>query len=419
MRCSGLQFNNYIMSVMHRSFPKGILCLTALVATLANAQQGSWVEEPVPDAQFGGPDAVDNQLKRDAGAWTQLQQDLAEKGISFSIDYTAVGLQASDSLPGEKDDAASGMVRFYGSWDLVGRGSKNLGSFIWKAEHRHDYSGTEPPKSLLFKTGAQGLITPPFSDEGERLTNFYWRQRFNEGRSTVVGGLLDVTDYVDVYALASPWTGFMNFAFSTGTNTMALPGDATLGVAGATMVGNNFFVIGGLADMNSEPTDPLETFESFYNDNKYFKHIEVGWTDSHEQIYTDNIHLTLWHADESEVQGSDDGWGATVSASRLFGKWLPFLRGGYSEDAETLFEKSVSAGVGYLGLLGAKNTLGLATNWSDVKGGDDQWMTEAYYLWTVIPSIEVTFNFQWIANPGLNPGNDNMTVAGLRARLTL
>ena len=371
-----------------------------------------------PVTSFGGPDAVPNQLERDESAWTQFQKELASKGIKFSLDYSAVGLKSSDALAGADDEAASGMLRFYGSWDLVGRGSGNLGSLVWKGEHRHKYTDTEP-KFLLFETGTSGLITPPFSDEGARLTNLYWRQRFNEGRSSVVAGLLDVTDYLDVYALASPWTGFMNFAFSTGSNTIALPGDATLGAAGATMIGENYFVIGGIADMNSEPTDPLETFDSFFNDNKYFSSVEFGWTDSHEQIYTDNIHLTLWHADESEVQGTDDGWGVNISASRLLGKWLPFVRGGYSEDAGTLFEKSISGGVGYLGLGGVGSTIGLAANWGDVEGGDDQWTSEVYYFWPVVPWFEVTFNLQWISEPAFNEKDDSITVAGLRMRLVL
>ena len=371
-----------------------------------------------PSPGFGGPDAVPNQLERDRGAWTRLQQELADKGVKLSVDYSSVGLSASNALDGADDEAASGMLRFYGSWDLVGRDTPNAGSLIWKAESRHDYTDTAP-KFLLFGTGTQGLITPPFSDEGERLTNLYWRQRFSGGRSTVVGGLLDVTDYLDVYALASPWTGFMNFAFSTGTNTIALPGDATLGAAGATMLGDNIFVIGGLADMNSEPTDPFETFDSFFNDNKYFTSIELGWTNSQAQIYTNNVHLTLWHADESEVQGTDDGWGVNFSASSLYGKWLPFLRAGYSEDAGTLFEKSVSAGVGYLGLGGAKNTLGLATNWGDVDGEDDQWMSEIYYLWTIVPQLELTFNYQWVAKPAFNEAEDDITVAGIRLRINL
>ena len=45
----------------------------------------------------------------------------------------------------------------------------------------------------------------------------------------VVAGMVDVTDFVNVYALASPWTGFMNFAFSTGSAAMFIPNEDSFG----------------------------------------------------------------------------------------------------------------------------------------------------------------------------------------------
>lgn len=365
------------------------------------------------DSGFGGPDAVPNQLAEDEKSWGEYKEGLAQDGVRFTVDYSAVGFSANDSLDGADDSASGGMLRFYGQWDAIGLGEKNTGSLIWKIEHRDAYSDTAP-KAFLFGAGALGLETPPFSDEGGRLTNLYWKQRLDDGRATVVAGFLDVTDYVDVYMLASPWGGFTNFAFSTGTTTIALPGDAALGVAGATMLGDQFFVIGGVTDMNSDPTDP---FDDLLSDGKYFKSIELGWTASQQQIYTDNIHVTLWDADESEVQGSSDGQGINISASRLFGQWLPFVRGGYSEDAGTLAEKSVSIGTGYLGLGKEGNTLGVAINWAEIDGADDQYTTELYYFMKVLPSLEITPTFQWIKNPALNPSESSLTVVGLRARV--
>jgi porin len=183
------------------------------------------------------------------------------------------------------------------------------------------------------------------------------------------------------------------------------------------MLGENFFLIGGLTDMNADPTDPLEGFDTFFIDNKYFKSIELGWASSQGQIYTDNVHVTVWHADESEVQGTDDGRGVALSASRLLGKWLPFLRGGYSEDAGTLAEKSLSIGTGYLGLGGEGNKLGMALNWADIDGGDDQYTAEVFYFIEILPGLEVTPDLQWIRNPALIPDENNLYVAGIRARV--
>lgn len=134
------------------------------------------------------------------------------------------------------------------------------------------------------------------------------------------------------------------------------------------MLSDAYYLIGSFADMNSDPTEIADGIDSFFHDSKYFKSIELGWTKSQGQIYVDNMHVTLWHADESKKQGSSKGYGSNFSASRLIdGQWLPFVRAGYSQDAGTLMEKSISTGFGYYGLGGESNNLGLAINWGKLK----------------------------------------------------
>ena len=367
---------------------------------------------------FGSPEAVENRIAEDRRDRERpLKERLGERGVNLAIDYSAVALGASDALPDADDDASGGMVRFYGSWEAVNRGEPNSGSLVWKVEHRHAYSDTAV-KDFEFGAGGLGLVTPPFSDQGGRLTNLYWKQRFNRGKSTMTAGFLDATDYFDVYALASPWTGFLNFAFSTGTTTTALPGDATLGVAAATMLGKEWFVIGGITDMESDPTDPLEGFNTISDESNFFKSLEIGWTPSQDQIYVDNVHLTYWHADESLAQGSAKGQGVNFSASKMFGQWLPFVRGGFSEDAGTLSESSVSTGFAYYGLGRETNNLGVAVNWADIDGNDDDQVTlEVFYFIKLAGFLEITPDIQIINNPALNPDENQITIYGLRARM--
>ncbi|WP_019029254.1 carbohydrate porin [Colwellia piezophila] len=369
---------------------------------------------------FGGPDAVDNQIAEDnKKSKPDFKTQLELNNVSMGLDYSAIFLGANNVLPGSDDNAGSGMMRFYGSWNPVGIGTKDTGGLVWKVEHRHSYTDTSV-KDFEFGTGGLGLITPPFSDEGTRLTNLYWKQKLMDGKATIVAGFLDVTDFVDVFAMASPWTGFMNFAFSTGTTTIALPGDATLGIAGGMMLSDEYYLVGSFADMNSVSSKPFDGFDSFFTDNKYFKSIELGWTKSQGQIYVDNIHATLWHADASEVQGSTKGYGVNFSASRLIeGQWLPFVRAGYSQDAGTLMEKSISAGFGYYGLGGEANNLGVAMNWGQVKGSDDQYTTEVFYIMKPLDYLEVTADVQYIANPALNAIDSSTLIYGLRMRLAI
>jgi porin len=371
-------------------------------------------------ANFGGPDAVDNQIaKDDKKSQPDFKTQLKQNNFSMGLDYSSAFLSANNILPGSDDSTASGMVRFYGSWNPISVGTKESGGLVWKVEHRHSYTDTSV-KDFEFSTGGLGLIAPPFSDQGFRFTNLYYKQKFMDGEATFVAGFLDVTDFVDVYALASPWTGFMNFAFSTGATTMALPGDATLGAAAGMMLTDELYMVASLVDMESDPTNILDGFESFFKDNHYFKSVELGWTKSQGEIYVDNIHATLWHADESIEQGSTKGHGINLSASRLIGgQWLPFIRGGYSQDAGTLMEKSISAGFGYYGLGGEGNNLGAAINWGQVQGSDDQYTTEIFYIMKPLDYLEVTADLQYIANPALNTLDKSTLIYGLRLRLVI
>lgn len=266
--------------------------LCALLAVSFGAEAGPGSDRDSGPA-FGGPDAVENILREDAlQDWKARLQK--EQGLGLGLDYSTNLFVATES-PGE-DTAWGGMVRFFGSWELANRGGRNAGSLVWKLEHRHR-SGDIPPAALAGELGYAGLIAPPFSDQEFRFTNLYWRQQLNQGRSTLIAGFLDATDYLDVYALASPWTGFSNFAFSTGTQTIPLPNDAALGVAFGTMLGDRTFLIAGLTDTNSDPTDLGETIDSFFDDNEYFTSVELGLTSSQDRIYLDNLHVTAWHVE--------------------------------------------------------------------------------------------------------------------------
>jgi porin len=398
----------------------------AVLAVPSAAQESGNTEERLP--AFGGPDAVENQLRDDAEvdlptileSWFEWKDGLKKKhGLSFSVDYSAAFLGANES-PGD-DRASGGMVRFFGAWDLVRRGTENTGTFIWKVEHRHAYTDVAPG-GFGFDLGYVGLFVPPFSDQGTRLTNLYWRQRLAGGKVTLLGGFLDATDYVDVYALASPWTGFLNFAFSTGTTTLAVPNDAAFGFAAGAMLTDNLFLIGSLSDLNADPTDPSETVDSFFSDHEYFKSIEIGWTTSQDRIYLDNIHLTLWHADERVEAVQPSGWGANLSwTTYIGGTWLPFIRAGYADEGGSLTQKSVSIGFGYQPNPG-KNLLGAGLNWGQPNddtwwpGLPDQYTAELFYRWQITKGLAVTPDLQFIKNPALDPDLDSLWVFGLRLR---
>jgi len=389
-------------------------------------------------ADFSGPDSVENTISDNARQKQSWRESLAADGFTFGADYFALGLSSPNGTSGDDVDASSGVARLYGSWNLLGQGSNNSGSLVWKIEHRHSYSDTAPKQFAWLDPNQQigyvGMIAPAYSDQGFRVTDLNWKQKFNDGRGTFVIGWQDVTNYVDTYALASPWTGFTNLAFSTGAGAMGLPDDGILALSAGHMIGNNFYVVGGIADAKGKSDDIFEGFDTLFNDTTLFTTLELGWTASQEQIYTDNFHVTFWHMDEGSQHSlsatptseGDSGQGVNFSWSQFVTpQMMPFVRGGVSEGDVALYDKSLSVGLGYFGLGNPKNNLGVAINWSETNsdtlqnefGADkDQTAVEIYYNMQLTDYLQLTPDIQYINNPALSD-ESNAWFFGIRARV--
>ena len=411
---------------------------------LANALLGLAFSAAASDAEtpgFGGPGTVEEMIQTDRAdkgsfiesevfapleRWQQQLED--EHGFSIGADYSFTTLAATDVLDDADDNASGGMVRLFGRWNLTS-GDGSSGALVYKVEHRHGYGDPAPSDFYLGNVGYVGLTAPPFSDQGTRWTNLYWRQSLNEGRTVLLGGFLDATDFLDVYGLASPWLHFMNLAFSTGSGAIDLPNDASLGAAGGHLFDNNVYVIGSVVDRNGDPTEIGDGFDTFFGDNEYFSSIEVGHTSAHSKIALDNTHLTLWHVDAREEVGTPSGWGANFSWSRYYNdRLMPFVRAGYTDDSGSLLEKSVSVGFGYRPdptTQAPGDLIGAAFNWGEVNetsfgpGLDDQYTLELFYRWQFTQQLALTLDYQYLRDPALNPDESNVQVWSLRGRFAL
>lgn len=409
-----------------------ITCLSIVMLSLAALGHSAETSSDSTIRPRLSTDEVENQITLDRKANPLYESKLLESihawkngvaertGFNWSLDYSTLFMGVNDS-PGE-DNASSGMVRFFGFWDLVNRGGPNKGSLNWKIENRHSYTAV-PPSGLSFESGYVGLFEPSFSDQQTRLTNLYWKQYFAEGTWAFVAGFLDATDFIDVYLLASPWTAFNNFVFSTGSAAMDLPNDATLGIGAGGMITEKMYVQAGITDANSDPTDPFHGFDSVASDSDFFKWVEIGFTPKQDKLYLDNIHLTFWHIDE-RVNGTPDGWGVNVSWQQWINdKWLPFVRGGFTEDSGSLLEKSVTVGVGYQPIP-MRGVIGLGFNWgkpnqTSFEGAGTQYTTELFWRYQLTKEVAVTPSIQYIKDPALSAEENNLWAYGLRVRVAL
>ena len=409
------------------------LLIASVFAVATVAQESGETKSGYEDVpQFGGPSSVGANLKEDneirkpffrlegidkaLKPWFDWKGDLNKKyGFSFGLDYSALG-QIATASPGE-DNAAGGIFRFFGNWTVFGRDSGNTGSIVYKIENRHRLGTDIAPQNLGFELGYLGITGTAFSDYGWGLTNLYWKQRLNQGRFSIVAGVVDVTDYLNIYGLINPWTSFQNLSFIIDP-TIPAPNQG-LGAAFGAMATENIYVIGGLADANGDATE--FGFDTFFNDREYFYHAEIGWTSSKDRIYLDNIHLTGWYADEREDAMVPDGWGLAFSAAWFFNDtWMPFLRAGYSDGGGALLEKSVGAGIGYY-FNESKDLIGLGVNWGQPpdRNLNDQYTAEIYYRFQLTQNLAITPDVQLVINPALNPDESTIWIFGLRARLAL
>ncbi len=336
--------------------------------------------------------------------WFAWKDRLAENGFRFNIDYLALG-QTTNADLGEAE-AAGGIARFYGSWQ-----ASELGSLTFKIEDRHSYTDVAP-QFLGLDGGALSITGTAFNDSGLLLTNLFWTQRAEDGAWTLQVGQIDVTDFVDIYGLVSPYSGFQNLAFNTNP-TINTPNQG-LGIAGGLKLSSNLYAVASIADANADPSDP--DFDVF-SDGNLFKSLELGYTSAFDRIYFDNVHLTLWHADAAEDGSRAEDYGAAFSAAWFVGNtWMPFFRAGASKGTAALYDRSVSTGIGYYG----RNTdlAGLGLNWAEARGIDgDQFTLEAFYRFSISPGLQITPSAQFISNPLLNPDQDSVALFSLRTRI--
>ena len=368
--------------------------------------------------QFGGPSSVGGQLNEDQQERELLswRERLKEQGFSFGVNLSGLYQGVSNS-PGESE-AAGGIFQLPVSWTLQ-KGEHSTGTLVVKSEWRGRLGTDLAPQDLGFAAGAAAITGTQFSNIQWAVTNFYWQQRLNDGRTAFSVGRVDATDYLDVYGLINPQTSFQNLVFLTNPS-IASPNPG-LGAGVGAMLGEQWYVVTGVADANALPTQT--GFDSF-DGGELFKHVEIGWTPSKDRIYFDNVHITFWHTDERAEAGVSRGSGGAFTFARFLGdKLMPFLRVGISDGgAGALQESSVATGIGWY--RPDRDVLGFGLAWGEPSEDgfgpvSDQFTAELFYRWQATPVFAITGDVQLITDPALNPEESQVVIFGLRARLSL
>lgn len=418
---------------MNKKYPWAItgLLFAALVIALPAAASGDRKSGYVNNPGFGGP-AESSALLEEADKvkepalrfptfdsalrpWFDWKGQIKENhGIELGLAYTATYKSASDSPTGGDDEAASGILRFSGRWTLLNNESGDTGTLVATYDHRHAYTDSAPGEFGF--AGNYGVSATLFSDVDDVLVDLNWQQTFGGGSTGLVVGRYDPNDFFDVLGYAIPWTTFQNLSILF-NSSIALPDNST-GIGAGFWINDQWYATAAANDVNGAVTDSDFEFDT----EELFKVAEVGWSPARDQRYFQNVHLTYWHADEKENNGSEESEGVAIGANWTWDtKWMLFAKAGWSDGSAPLYNESYT--VGMLHYFAQRSDLfGLAFNWGEAPDGsgiEDQTTTEIFYRLQLAQNLAITPSVQYITDPGLNPDEDAVTIFGLRLRLTL
>jgi porin len=391
-------------------------------------------------AEFGGPDSVSNELKRNDVAresryqFDSLQSTFApyfdwkrrvkdEHGVSFGTSLYLLYQKASDSLPGQDDDALGHIFRYQGAWNLFQRDNGNSGHVAWRLESRSHIGGFQAPGSLGGATGIRTLA-PGFAYNQKfefDIPVLSWVQHFANGRAGYAVGRLAFDVYLDAFPFQTLSKGFINRS-SIYNPTMPTTGLGAIGGVVKGFVTDNIWLGAQIYDANAVNGDfDLSTVE----EGEWIKAVEIGFTPSFADRGSNRVQFTYWEKDARVRAGTPKGDGWALSAvSQLSDNMSSFVRFGHSDGGGGVAaEDAVSAGIQFTQSFDEIWTLGIG--WANPSsttfgpGLDDEYLVETSYKFQLSRNFSLTPNVQLVINPAGNPDENSIWIFGMRAIITL
>ena len=195
------------------------------------------------------------------------------------------------------------------------------------------------------------------------------------------------------------------------------------------------YVLGGVYSANSSDTGT--TIDEVFDTGELFYQLEVGWSalartgvpvQARGPMDSNNIHLTGWYKDAQPDQSNPtlqpQARGLAFNANMTIGdSMMWFFRAGISDG--WVNDRAMSVGPRLAAEPAVSDLLGIGLGW--VRPNDEVVQeplparavnAEAFYRFHITPNLAITPDLQYIKDPSLNPGVDDLWVASLRARIT-
>ena len=333
-------------------------------------------------------------------------------GVAVNTDYSFLTQRASFSQ-GE-DTGASSVFRIYGNWRAFGSSDGASGNFVFKFEHRDAIFGRQTPRDLGFATGS-ALSTANYKANGWGFTDFYWKAINTRKGNMLLIGHMDPGDWADQHYLLNAWTNLLNDAFYNNP-TEAIP-KRGLSLVGRYGIGERWYVAGGLHDANGR--DNRFAFRQVFETGEVFSWGEFGFRSRGYSGFGETSHIHVWHQSELVEQGNTESYGVTISSS---GDIIPgvkgVLRAGYSRGDAPQMRRFVGGAVSIPTRGSDRFQIGFGWGSPPDKELRDQLVLEVLYRLYLTQNLVLSPDIQVTFNPSFAEEQGNVTVVGLRVRLT-
>jgi hypothetical protein len=336
-------------------------------------------------------------VERPLGFLQSKANELAENtGLRLASAYTMLFQQLSGG-PGDRYGGA-GDFDVMANWNVVGRGTKDPGRFIFTFENRFRI-GSQPPSVLGRVAGTLIGTTNAFNDRGWVIRDAYWSQRLLDGELRFMIGRGDPSDFVGTHWLQNVNNSFVNRHFS-GNAAMPSPGHGpSAGVS--YRPGDLFYVTAGASSAYGNTTEQFASLKDLFTFG------EVGVTPTFEGLGRGRFAVAPWHMDARVGDNLPSSWGLTVVADQELSEWFQlFGRYAYSDGKLTNIRQLAQAGMGLRCLGGnANDLLGLAFSIAIPRNNSlrEEKVLETFYRWQMTAHTQLSAGAQAIFDPSNAP----------------
>lgn len=337
----------------------------------------------------------------------------ADTGLRVGVAYTMVFQQATGG-PGTRSGAA-GDFDIFGTWTLLGRGTKNTGTLVVSGENRHKI-GQISAFDLRNEVGSLQRTTNGFNDRGWVVRDLYWIQRLFEGRLSLGFGRADPSDFFGAHRMQNLNALFFNRAFSANT-VVSSPGHGM--TAGFSVRPHeDFFITAGASNAYGRTT--VSDFNTL-DEGDFFTFAEFGYTPTIENLGQGRYRLLVWHVDSRDDLGIPSDRGFSVILDQELGEILQvFARYGFADEGISGIRSSFEVGLGFRGLLGSPDNMsgvGFAYTTAPSGAGRDEKVLEGFHRWQLTGYTQFTVGAQAIFDPSNNTDDDVIGVFSARFRI--